>query len=49
MEGRKFIKTVRKIGTSIVIDIPEEIIDLAGIENGDMLEVTILKIKKGVI
>jgi antitoxin component of MazEF toxin-antitoxin module len=48
MEEQQFIRKVRRTGTSLGVNIPKEIIDLAEIKNGDTLKVTIKKIEKGV-
>lgn len=42
-----FIRTIRKTGTSLGINIPKEIINLMELKNGDMVKVNIKKIKKG--
>ena len=41
----KFIKTVRKSGTSWAVNIPVEIVKLFAIKEGDILRVEIEKIK----
>ena len=43
----QFIKKIRRTGTSLGINIPKEIIDLMGLKNGDLVKVTIKKLKKG--
>lgn len=43
--GEKFIKSVRKSGTSLAIHIPAEIVKLLRIKEGDVLRVEIEKTK----
>lgn len=42
----KFIKSVKKNGSSLAINIPSEIVKLLEIEEGDYLRVEIEKIKE---
>ena len=39
MGKRQFIRTIRKSGTSLAVNIPPEIIMLLGLRNGDVVEV----------
>lgn len=41
----KFIKVIRKSGTSLAINIPSEIVDLMALKEGTTLRVEIEKIK----
>lgn len=41
----KFVKSVKKSGTSLAINIPSEIVKLLKIKEGDFLRVEIEKIK----
>ena len=41
----KFIKTIRKNGDSLAINIPSEIVRLLGLKEGSMLKIEIEKIK----
>jgi|TARA_Y100000310_G_C20649990_1_gene798828 antitoxin component of MazEF toxin-antitoxin module len=43
----KFIRVIRKTGTSLGINIPKEIIKLLNLKENDMLRITIEKIKGG--
>ena len=42
----KFLRLVRKHGTSLAVSIPAEIVDIMKIKEGDMLRVTIEQMKK---
>ncbi len=42
----RFIKTIRRSGTSFAINIPIEIINLLDIKEGDIVKVEIEKVKK---
>lgn len=42
-----FIRTIRKTGTSLGVNIPTEIIALLGLKEDNIVRVTIEKIKKG--
>jgi len=42
----KFIKIIRRGGTSLSIHIPSEIVELMNLKEGDMLRVDIEKIRK---
>lgn len=42
-----FVRTVRKTGTSLGINIPKEIIKLLNLKEDDFVRITIEKIKKG--
>ena len=44
-KGNKFIRTIRKSGTSLSINIPPEIIRLIKLKRGDIVEVEIKKAK----
>lgn len=41
----KFVKSIKKSGTSLAINIPSEIVKLLKIKEGDFLRVEIEKIK----
>ena len=43
----QFIRTVRKTGTSLGINIPPEIIKLLSLKEDDIVRILIEKIKKG--
>jgi len=43
--GEKFVKSVKKSGTSLAINIPSEIVKLLKIKEKDFLRVEIEKIK----
>lgn len=45
MDRKKFIRTIRKSGTSLAINIPPEIIEILELEEGDMVEIIIKKLK----
>lgn len=47
MEKEQFIRSIRKTGTSLGINIPLEIIKLLKIKENEIVRVTIEKIKKG--
>ena len=42
----KFIKILRKSGTSLAVNIPIEVVDLLELKEGDMIRIEIEKIKK---
>ncbi len=42
----QFIKSVRKTGTSLGISIPKEVAELLGIREGDVVRITVEKVKK---
>ena len=42
-----FVRTIRKTGTSLGVNIPTEIIALLGLKENDIIRITIDKIKKG--
>lgn len=42
-----FVRTIRKTGTSLGINIPIEIIALLGLKEDNIIRITIEKIKKG--
>ena len=42
---KKFIRTIRKSGTSFAINIPPEIIKILNLKEGDIIEVEIKKAK----
>jgi len=46
MENGKFIRTIRKSGTSLAVNIPAEILELLNLKEGDIVEVEIKKLKK---
>ena len=41
----KFVKTIKKSGTSLAINIPSEVVKLLKIKEGDFLRIEIEKIK----
>ena len=41
----KIIKKVRKNGDSLAVNIPQEVVELLGIKEGELLEVIINKLK----
>lgn len=43
--GEKFIKSIRKSGTSLAIHIPAEIVKLLKLKEGEVLRVEIEKVK----
>ena len=47
MDKEQFVRSVRKTGTSLGINIPKEIIKLLNLKEDDIVRVTIEKIKKG--
>jgi len=47
MKISKFIKTIRKSGTSLAINIPLEVIRLMELKEGEIVEIEIKKLKKG--
>ena len=46
MVKEKFIRSIRKSGTSFAINIPPEIIKILGLKESDMIRVEIEKIKE---
>ena len=46
MEKGKFIRTIRKSGTSFAVNIPSEILELLNLKEGDIVEVEIKRLKK---
>ena len=46
MEGKVFIRTIRKSGTSLAINVPSEILKLLDLKEGDIVEVEVKKIGK---
>ena len=46
MHKHKFIRTVRKSGTSFAINIPPEIMKLLKLKEGDIVEIGITKIEE---
>lgn len=42
----KFIRAIRKSGTSLAINIPPEIIKLLKLKKGDIVEVEIMKLEE---
>lgn len=42
----KIIRTIRKNGTSLAVNIPKEIIDLMKIKEGELIEIELNKIQK---
>lgn len=47
MNREEFVRSVRKTGTSLGINIPIEIIKLLNLKENDIVRVTIQKAKKG--
>jgi len=45
MKESKFIRVIRKSGTSLSINIPPEVLKLLNLEEGEMVEVKIKKVK----
>lgn len=45
MNRNKFVRTIRKSGTSFAINIPPEIIQLLKLKEGDIVEVEIKKLE----
>ncbi|MBI3623840.1 hypothetical protein HY212_07220 [Candidatus Pacearchaeota archaeon] len=43
--GEKFVKSIKKNGTSLAINIPAEIVKLLNLKEGDFLRVNIEKIR----
>ena len=46
MKISKFIRTIRKSGTSLAVNIPLEIINLMSLKEGEIVEIEIKKLKK---
>ncbi len=46
MPREQFIRTVRKNGASLAVNLPKEIVELLNIKNGDMLRIEVEKIEK---
>lgn len=46
MEENEFIRTIRKSGTSLAVNIPPEIIELAQLKEGEMVKIKIERVKK---
>ncbi len=46
MKETNFIRTIRKTGTSLAINIPSEILKLLNLKEGDLVEVKIKKVKR---
>ena len=46
MPREQFIRTVRKNGASLAVNLPKEIVGLLNIKNGDMLRIEVEKIEK---
>ena len=46
MGGKMFIRTIRKSGTSLAINVPLEILKLLDLKEGDIVEVEIKKLEK---
>lgn len=42
---QKFIRTIRKNGSSLAINIPKEILNLLKLKEGDIIEIEVKKIK----
>lgn len=47
MNKEEFVRSVRKTGTSLGINIPVEIIKLLSLKENDIVRVTVQKIKRG--
>ncbi len=47
MDKEQFVSLIRKTGTSLLINIPKEILKFLNLKEDDMVRVTIEKIKKG--
>ncbi|MBI2629639.1 AbrB/MazE/SpoVT family DNA-binding domain-containing protein [Candidatus Pacearchaeota archaeon] len=45
MDKYKILRKIRKNGTSLAINIPQEVIELLEIKEGELVEVEIRKIK----
>ena len=45
MEQEEFVRTIRKSGTSLAVNLPPEVIKLLKLREGDILRVKIKKIK----
>ena len=45
-DGEVFLRHIRRNGTSLGINIPVEIVDLLGLKQGDVVRVTIQKLRK---
>jgi antitoxin component of MazEF toxin-antitoxin module len=46
MNNERFVRIIRKNGTSLGINIPPEILSLLDLKEGEIVEVEIKKIKK---
>jgi len=46
MAKESFVRTVRKSGTSLSVNIPPEIIELLGIKDGDIARIEIERLKE---
>ncbi len=44
-EGQKFVKTIRRNGSSLAVNIPKEILNLLKLKERDIVEIEIKKIK----
>ena len=47
MTKEQFIRSIRKTGTSLGINIPKEIIKFLNLKENEIIRVTIEKVKKG--
>ena len=45
MNRNKFVRTIRKSGTSLAINIPPEIVRILGLKEGEIVEVELKKLK----
>lgn len=46
MDNKRFVRVIRKNGTSLAINIPPEILSLLDLKEGEIVEIEIKKIKK---
>ncbi len=46
MKSERFVRTLRKSGTSLAVNIPPEIIKLLKLKEGDIMQVAIRKRKR---
>jgi len=46
MGSKRFVRAIRKSGTSLAINIPSEILELLDLKEGEIVEVEIKKLKK---
>lgn len=47
MESKyKFVKKIRKGGTSLAINIPQEVVEIMGLKEDEMLEIEVKKMIK---